>query len=219
MAVVLSCIDSRTPTELIFDLGIGDVFSIRIAGNVAREKVLASMEYASIVAGARLVVVLGHTRCGAVTTAVDLRRKGQRAIDATGCEHIDVLVDEIALSIDGEPPLAADASEQALHEYADRIARKNVRRTMKVIIGQSRCLDRAVREGKVAIVGGVYDVVTGEVDFFATEGSIDDAVLESGDGPDLQPRPVAALPQARLPAEAASLPDRSLTGGESAKPA
>lgn len=95
MAVVLSCIDSRSPVELIFDLGVGDAFVIRIAGNVAKEKVLGSMEFACAVAGSRLVVVMGHTSCGAVKAAVDLYDTGKTASVATGCEHLDVLVNEI----------------------------------------------------------------------------------------------------------------------------
>ena len=83
MAVVLSCIDSRAPAELLFDLGIGDIFSIRIAGNVAREKVLGSMEYGCVVAGAKLIVVMGHSRCGAVTAAVDFYKAPQTGGEKT----------------------------------------------------------------------------------------------------------------------------------------
>jgi carbonic anhydrase len=95
MAVVLSCIDSRSPVELIFDMGVGDAFVIRIAGNVAKDKVLGSMEFACAVAGARLVLVMGHTSCGAVKAAVDLFETGNTASKATGCDHLDALVNEI----------------------------------------------------------------------------------------------------------------------------
>jgi carbonic anhydrase len=179
MAVVLSCIDSRTPAELIFDLGIGDVFSIRIAGNVAREKVLGSMEFGTLIAGAKLILVLGHTSCGAVKAAVDLARKGQTAKEALGCSHLDSLIGEIQRSID---PLLAlptpDSVETPLREsYLDEVGRRNVQRTMAVIRQQSPTLDQLVKDGKLAIVGGMYDVRTGEVSFFALDGAISEKVL------------------------------------------
>jgi carbonic anhydrase/SulP family sulfate permease len=105
MAVVSSCVDSRTPAALIFSMGIGDIFSVRIAGNVARDKVLGSMEYSCCVAGAKLILVLGHTSCGAVRTAVELARKEQTAEEATGCKHIDVLINDIQQSIDPNVPM------------------------------------------------------------------------------------------------------------------
>jgi carbonic anhydrase/SulP family sulfate permease len=87
LAVVLSCIDSRTPAELIFDLGMGDIFSVRIAGNVSSRKVLASAEYGCAVAGAKLILVVGHTRCGAVKAAVNLICSTRTAAETTGCQH------------------------------------------------------------------------------------------------------------------------------------
>jgi carbonic anhydrase/SulP family sulfate permease len=179
MAVVLSCIDSRTPAELIFDLGIGDVFSIRIAGNVAREKVLGSMEFGTLIAGAKLILVLGHTSCGAVRAAVDLARKGQTAKEAMGCSHLDSLLGEIQRSIDPQlAPPTPDSVETPLREsYLDEVGRRNVQRTMAVIRQQSSTLDRLVQEGKLAIVGGMYDVRTGEVSFFALDGAISEVVL------------------------------------------
>jgi carbonic anhydrase/SulP family sulfate permease len=179
MAVVLSCIDSRTPAELIFDLGIGDVFSIRIAGNVAREKVLGSMEFGTLIAGAKLILVLGHTSCGAVKAAVDLARKGQTAKEALGCSHLDSLIGEIQRSIDPQLALPTpDSVETPLREsYLDEVGRRNVQRTMAVIRQQSPTLDRLVQEGKLAIVGGMYDVRTGEVSFFALDGAISEVVL------------------------------------------
>ncbi|MFT5525585.1 MAG: carbonic anhydrase, partial [Pirellulaceae bacterium] len=89
LAVVLSCIDSRVPAELILDVGIGDIFSVRVAGNVIGTKSLGSMEYGVAVAGVKLVLVLGHTRCGAVTSSVKLLGQGQKASDATNCQHLD----------------------------------------------------------------------------------------------------------------------------------
>ena len=95
MAIVLSCIDSRAPAELIFDLGLGDIFNVRIAGNIARDKVFGSMEYACAVAGAKLVLVMGHTSCGAVNAAVDLIGAGKSPAEATGCVNLDGLITEI----------------------------------------------------------------------------------------------------------------------------
>ncbi len=179
MAVVLSCIDSRTPAELIFDLGIGDVFSIRIAGNVARDKVLGSMEFGTRVAGAKLILVLGHTSCGAVKAAVELARKGQTAEAAMGCKHLDVLVNEIQRAIDPQIPLPIpdDPGTPVRESYTDEVARRNVQRTMAVIRQQSEALNQLVKEGRLAIVGGLYDVRTGEVTFFALDGAISEAVL------------------------------------------
>lgn len=181
----LSCIDSRTPAELIFDLGIGDVFVIRIAGNIARDKVLGSMEFGTLLAGAKLILVLGHTSCGAVKAAVDLAQKGQTAEQAMGCTHLDVLVSEIQRAIDPELPLpVATGSHNGLREsYVDEVARRNVQRTMAVIRQQSGALDGLVREGKLAIVGGLYDVRTGEVNFFALDGAISESVLAECERP------------------------------------
>ena len=100
MAAVLTCIDSRIPSELIFDLGLGDVFSVRIAGNIVSDRIIGSLEYACQVAGAKLVVVLGHTQCGAVTAAADLLVEGVTAAEKTGCEHLDAVTNEIQAAID-----------------------------------------------------------------------------------------------------------------------
>jgi carbonic anhydrase/SulP family sulfate permease len=167
MAVVLSCIDSRTPAELVFDLGLGDIFSTRIAGNIARDKVLGSMEYGCAVAGAKLILVMGHTSCGAVNAAVDLFTSGKTASEATGCANLDTLITEIQLSIDPstiKKPEAWVSGEKAA--YANEVSRRNVLRTMKMIRERSTTLDRLVREGKIAIVGCLYDVQTGRVNFF-----------------------------------------------------
>lgn len=99
LAVIVSCIDSRTPAEVIFDLGIGDIFSVRLAGNVLSEKALGSIEYSCLCAGAKLIVMLGHTSCGAVTSAVQLAEAGQSAREATGCENLDGIVEELQRSI------------------------------------------------------------------------------------------------------------------------
>jgi carbonic anhydrase/SulP family sulfate permease len=172
LAAVLSCIDSRTPAELIFDLGVGDVFSVRLAGNVTSRKALGSIEYACAVAGAKLVVVVGHTRCGAVTAAVDLVAAGRTAAEATGCDHIDHIVGDVQRSTDRAACAAAShlpPAEKAA--FVDGVARQNVARAVRELVEQSRALDRLVREGRIAVVGAMYDVATGVIEFLPPEGA------------------------------------------------
>lgn len=161
-AVILSCIDSRTPAELIFDLGVGDVFSVRIAGNVAKQKVLGSIEYSCVVAGAKLVLVMGHSRCGAVTAAVDLAFAHQSAAAATGCGNLDALISEIQRSLGPvDPPQTAE--EKA--ELVEEVCRRNILRTIDVIRTESPALAGMEAEGRIAIVGAKYDVATGRIAF------------------------------------------------------
>jgi MFS superfamily sulfate permease-like transporter len=162
LAAVLTCIDSRTPAEIIFDLGLGDIFSIRIAGNVAKEKVLGSLEYACAVAKSKLILVLGHTRCGAVSAAVDLTIRGQTALEATGCDHLDALVSEIQRAI---PAVTCSHALAATPEFIDCVAEANVRRTIGKIREQSQVLHRLEQQGAIAIVGGIYDIQSGTVRF------------------------------------------------------
>lgn len=172
IAAVLSCIDSRTPTEIIFDLGLGDVFTARIAGNVAKEKVWGSLEYACAVAGAKLVLVLGHTRCGAVTAAVDLFRTGKSACEATHCEHLDALVDEIQQSIDRSTLPKDDVyAGENKERYVDNVAKANVCRVMRGLTARSHTLEVLANQGQIRIVGGMYDVRTGSVEFFDVNGA------------------------------------------------
>jgi len=166
IAAVLGCIDSRAPVEHIFDLGLGEAFVARIAGNVARDKMIGSLEFACGVAGAKLLMVLGHTSCGAVKASVELKVAGKTAVDATGCDHLDELVGIIQGSID--PSLLKDFSNWADDKkkaFVDEVARKNVLNTMSYIREKSRILDRLIREDKVMMVGAVYDVHTGRVNF------------------------------------------------------
>jgi carbonic anhydrase/SulP family sulfate permease len=166
IAAVLGCIDSRAPVEHIFDLGLGDAFVARIAGNVARDKMIGSLEFACGVAGAKLLMVLGHTSCGAVKASVELKVAGKTAVEATGCDHLDELVGIIQGSID--PSQLKDFSNWADDKkkaFVDDVARKNVLNTMNYIREKSRILDRLVREDKVMMVGAVYDVNTGKVQF------------------------------------------------------
>lgn len=170
LAVVLSCIDSRTSSELIFDLGLGDIFSVRIAGNIVSPKVLGSMEYGCAVAGAKLVLVLGHTRCGAVTAAVDLAASGKLASQVTGCQNLDEVVQEIQRCVDPEVRgKVSKLSEQEHRAYVDDVARNNVLAAIQAIREQSSTLAQLEAKGKIAIMGGMYDVRTGAIDFIRAE--------------------------------------------------
>jgi carbonic anhydrase len=167
LAIILSCIDSRSPAEIIFDLGLGDIFTIRIAGNVVREKVLGSLEYGCAVAGAKLIVVMGHTRCGAVTASVNLLYAGKEAGEATGCDHLDVIVNEIQKSVmlsDATSFAAADDEKKRL--MVDDVARRNVLHSVQLIPQESATIRRLVEAKQIAVVGAMYDVVSGEIRFF-----------------------------------------------------
>lgn len=143
LAIVRSCIDSRSSVEIIFDLGLGDVFTIRIAGNVARNKFLGSIEYGCKVAGAKLILVMGHTRCGAVTTAVDLEFSGRAVNEATGCDRLDLIVHDIQKSIGPSEKLAfANASVDRRRAFVDQVARKNVIRSVQLIEQESATISR-----------------------------------------------------------------------------
>ena len=166
IAAVLGCIDSRSPVEHIFDLGLGDAFVARVAGNVARDKMIGSLEFACGIAGAKLVLVLGHTSCGAVKAAVELKVAGKSPAEATECDHLDTLIGIIQRSID--PSQLKDFSNWADDKkkaFVDEVARKNVLHNIISIRDNSRVLDRLTRENKIMIVGAVYDVNTGKVEF------------------------------------------------------
>ncbi|MDI9397863.1 MAG: SulP family inorganic anion transporter [Candidatus Pacebacteria bacterium] len=166
IAAVLGCIDSRAPVEHIFDLGVGDAFVARIAGNVARDKMIGSLEFACGVAGAKLLLVLGHTSCGAVKASVELKAAGKTASEATGCDHLDELVGIIQGSIDSSQLRDfSNWADDKKRGFVDAVARKNVVNTMNYIREKSGILDRLVRENKIMIVGAVYDVSTGKVEF------------------------------------------------------
>jgi carbonic anhydrase/SulP family sulfate permease len=172
LAVVLSCIDSRTPAELIFDLGVGDIFSVRIAGNVTSRKVLGSAEYGCAVAGAKLVLVVGHTRCGAVTAAVDLICSGRTAAEATGCQHLDHIVGDVQRAVDAAACRAARwATPGDKAAFVDGVARGNVARVVETILEQSETLRGLVRDGRIAVVGAMYDVATGDIEFLPEGGA------------------------------------------------
>lgn len=164
LAVVLSCIDSRVPVELVFDLGIGDIFSVRVAGNVLGENTLGSIEYAAIVSEVKLVLVMGHTRCGAVTASVELLCADQDPAAATGCGHLNSIVDEIGQSLDRQECSTGD--QEALIQ---EVTRRNVLRTVDQITRQSDAIRAAVAAGRVMVVGALYDVSSAKVTILANQ--------------------------------------------------
>lgn len=167
LASILSCIDSRVPAELVFDLGIGDIFSVRVAGNVAGQMALGGLEYGVVVSGVKLVVVLGHTRCGAVTSSVDLVCSGHDVEQATGCSNLNSIVSEIKLCLDGtDCKNLKNLNEDERISFIDDVARCNVLHTVNIITERSPAIRRAQEEGKVLVVGALYDVSTGNIEFF-----------------------------------------------------
>lgn len=159
-ATVLSCIDSRTSAELIFDQGLGDIFSIRIAGNFVNQDILGSMEFACNVAGSKLVVVLGHTKCGALKGGLDAAK-----IEDMGMDNLNHLIYRFEPSIsdvlkDGEE--RSSKNEDLLH----RLTLKNIDQTLEDIRHQSSTLKNLEKEGKIKIVGANYDIETGIVTWF-----------------------------------------------------
>jgi carbonic anhydrase/SulP family sulfate permease len=170
LAVILSCIDSRTPAELIFDLGLGDIFSVRIAGNISSAKVLGSLEYGCAVAGAKLIVVIGHTQCGAVTAAVNFAGSHSNVEQATSCQHLEPIIHEIQKAIDLPSSQHLEHwPEDQRANLIDAVARRNVMHTVERILRESRTINRLVQEDRIAVIGAMYDVVTGQIDFFGEE--------------------------------------------------
>ena len=154
-AVILSCIDSRTSAELIFDQGLGDVFSVRIAGNIVNEDILGSMEFGCKVAGAKIIVVLGHTKCGAIKGACDNVELG----NLTG------LISKIKPAVDQEM-ITSNNRTSSNASFVENVAELNVSLSVKNILLQSPIIAEMVKNDQIGIVGGVHDISTGEVKFF-----------------------------------------------------
>ncbi len=170
LAAVLSCTDSRVPIEQIFDLGIGDIFGIRVAGNVIGTKSLASIEYAVTVDGAKLVVVMGHTHCGPVAWALKLLDEKNSVEQASGCPHLHAITTEIQESVNADEYRdIATMPPETLDSCVDRIARKNVERTVREIVHRSYAIRSAVDAGDLLVVGAMYDVSTGGIAFLADD--------------------------------------------------
>lgn len=160
LAVILSCIDSRSPAELIFDLGLGDIFSIRVAGNIVGKKILGSMEYATEVAGAKLIMVLGHSQCGAVTAAIQLKDSEKPIAEVTGCQHLDDVISRIEVNSTFKPDMAPEMQRQIINQTI----RENVIHSVKTIMNESETIQKLVAGGKIAIVGAVYHVASGKTE-------------------------------------------------------
>jgi len=156
-ATVLSCIDSRVSSELIFDQGLGDIFSIRIAGNFVNDDILGSMEFACKLAGTRLIVVLGHNGCGAVKGACDDAKLG----------NLTTLLGKIkpaVIAVSSPEDVSLRNSSNSV--FVDNVAIKNVELTIDRILNESDVLSEMKRNGEIQIVGAMYDVKTGIVNFY-----------------------------------------------------
>jgi len=151
-AFILSCIDSRTSAELIFDQGLGDIFSCRIAGNILNDDIIGSMEFASKIAGAKIVVVLGHTECGAIKGACNHVKMG----------HLTGLLDKISVVInETDEPKIADKSQ-----YYDSVSKANVKNVLKQIQEKSPIINELIADKKIILVGAMYDISSGVVEFY-----------------------------------------------------
>ncbi|WP_405208734.1 carbonic anhydrase family protein [Aquimarina sp. LLG6339-5] len=156
-ATILSCIDSRVSSELIFDQGIGDIFSARVAGNFVNEDILGSMEFACKLAGTKLVLVLGHTACGAVKGACDDAKLG----------NLTALLSKIkpAVAAVTEPSDPAERNSKNI-DFVNEVAEQNVNMTIQNIKDQSEVLKEMEANGEIIIIGGMYDINDGSVTFY-----------------------------------------------------
>jgi carbonic anhydrase len=184
-ATIVSCIDSRTSAELIFDQGLGDIFSIRIAGNVINTDIIGSLEFACQIAGSRLVAVLGHTDCGAIKGA---------------CDHVEMgnlteLLAKIQPAVYEEAETADPAKRNSKNpDFVTRVTELNVRRSVRTLVNRSHVLSGLVEAGRVAFIGGMHDLPSGSVTFF------NDTLVDSS----------AALEKAaRVPAAPVSAPAKA----------
>jgi carbonic anhydrase len=154
-AVVLSCLDSRVPIEIVLDQGIGDIFSARVAGNVLDDDILGSMEFGCKASGAKLIAVIGHSDCGAIKGAVDDVKLGK----------LSYLLSKIKPAMAKVPADVAPRSSKNL-EFVDKVSEANVRLVMQQIRERSPILREMLEQHQIALVGGLYDLSTGEVHFF-----------------------------------------------------
>lgn len=153
-ATILSCIDSRTSAELIFDQGLGDIMSVRIAGSIVNEDILGSMEFSCKVAGSRLVVVLGHSNCGAIKGACDHVQLG----------NLSTLLNKIQPSVYFEKSVRQNrTSKNAL--FVERVAEIQVRRSVEAVVERSVVLREMVERGEIGLIGAMYSVDSGRVEF------------------------------------------------------
>ena len=153
-ACILSCIDSRTSAELTFDQGLGDIFSIRVAGNILNDDILGSMEFACKIAGSKLIIVLGHTKCGAITGACNNVEMG----------HVTGLLRKISPAIEMEHETVTDRNGSN-KDFLNHVSENNVRLTTVSVREQSEILRTMEKQGQIKLIGGIYDVDTGRVSF------------------------------------------------------
>ena len=168
-ATVVSCIDSRTSAELIFDQGLGDIFSVRIAGNVINTDIIGSLEFACHVAGSRLIVVLGHTSCGAIKGA---------------CDHVELgnlteLLSKIQPAVYEESQTPAGERHSANNAFVENVADLNVRRSVRSIVNRSNILEDLIESGHVAVIGAKHDLPSGAVAFFDDTWVHDDVTIRA----------------------------------------
>ena len=156
-ATVLSCIDSRVSSELIFDQGIGDIFSVRIAGNFVNEDILGSMEFTCKLAGTKVIVVLGHTACGAVKGACDDAKLG----------NLTSLLSKLKPAVEAvSEPTDTSKRNSGNIEFVNNVAEKNVYMTIANIRAQSPVLEEMEKQGEIKIIGAMYDIKDGSVTFY-----------------------------------------------------
>jgi carbonic anhydrase len=154
-AVILSCIDSRTSAELIFDQGLGDVFSVRIAGNIVNEDILGSMEFGCKVAGSKIIVVLGHSKCGAIKGACDHVEMG----------NLTALLSKIQPAVYDEKT-ETENRDSSNSDFVEKVSTINVKRTVNAIMERSPILKEMIENGEIGIVGGTHDISSGLVTFY-----------------------------------------------------
>lgn len=165
-ATILSCIDSRTSAELIFDQGLGDIFSVRIAGNIVNTDILGSMEFACKIAGSKLIVVLGHTKCGAVKGACDHVEMGNLT------ELLSKLQPAVYSETETKDPKQRTSKN---NDFVENVSAINVRRSVKNIIERSFILEQMVENGEIGVVGAMYNIETGTVEFYKDVEYVKDA--------------------------------------------
>ena len=154
-ASIVSCLDSRTSSEIIFDQGIGDVFNARIAGNIVNTDILGSLEFASKAAGAKVILVVGHTACGAIKGACDNVELG----------NLTTLIDKMEPAVAKTTSAPGEDRSSKNNAFVDRVAETNVRETMAAIRKDSPVLAQMEKDGQLIIAGGMYDLATGKVTF------------------------------------------------------
>lgn len=152
-AVILSCIDSRAPAEIVFDAGIGEIFNARIAGNIANDDIIGSLEFACAIAGAKVILVMGHTSCGAIKGAIDHAELG----------YLTGLLGKISPAVEATHYAGERSSKNA--EFVDQVAKTNVLLTVEGLHQRSKVLAGLESERKIKIAGAMYHLVGGRVDF------------------------------------------------------